>query len=99
MTKDPFVGHLGDTLASLSDVMSRKAIGRIPIVGSDGSLLGLGSFSDLKGVSELSAPDAKITGSGEVSKLTCPSCGHGLPMPVSRFVKCEYCETTSFLKV
>ena len=99
MTKNPSIGHPGDTLASLSDVMSRKAIGRIPIVGSEGSLLGLVSFSDLNDVSELHAPDAKITGSGEVTKLACPGCGHGLPMPVSRFVRCEFCGTTSFLKV
>ena len=36
MTKNPSIGHPGDTLASLSDVMSRKAIGRNPIVGSEG---------------------------------------------------------------
>jgi len=99
MTKDPYVGHPNDTLATLHDVMSRKAVGRIPVVSDDGSLLGLVSFNDLKDVSRLHALRVTAGGAGEVSRLACPSCGHGLPMPVSRFVKCEYCGTTSFLKV
>ena len=99
MTKNPVVGHSEDSLADLYEVMSRRAIGRIPIVGSDDSLLGLVSLSDLKDVSRFHAHNEIESGGGEVVKLVCPNCGHPLPIPLSRFVKCEYCETTSFLRV
>jgi predicted transcriptional regulator len=99
MTRNPIVGHPGDTLAALYDIMSRKAIGRIPIIADeDATLLGLVSFSDLKNVSQLHSLQGH-GGPGTVVELTCPNCGHGLPMPVSRFVTCEYCKTTSYLKV
>ncbi|MDG6949232.1 MAG: CBS domain-containing protein [Nitrososphaerota archaeon] len=99
MTKDPLVGHPNDTLATIYDTMSRKAVGRIPIVAdNDATLLGLVSFSDLKDISRLHSFQGAGS-AGDITKLVCPSCGHGLPMPVSRFASCKYCGTTSYLKV